>query len=422
MKNKTNGEEQMLRSNRLYKMLSVAVMGISAFTLQLGPVTAHAAESIKVGILLPLSGGVAPIGINNRRGHELAVEEINANGGISALGGAKLEMIDGDTQGKPEIGITELQKLERKGVVAIMGAYQSGVTFPVTQVSEKLQVPFIDPVAIADSITSRGFKYLFKVSPQASWYARDQIRFVKEASEKAGKPVKSVVLLHEDTLFGKSTGDGQVKAAADYGIEVLDRIAYPKETADMTATLAKIKQMNPDAVLLVSYLSDAVLITKTMKELGINAPIVGTSAGHIDPAYISTLGADADYTFTVGEWATDVKKTGVEEIAKKFKAKFGIDMNGHAAETYMSTYVLKDALERAGSTNRKKLRDALAETKLCGDKNILPYDCIRFDQTGQSPEAQLIIMQIIDGKHKTVWPFESASADLNWPVPAWNAR
>ena len=422
MKNKTNGEEQMLRSNRLSKMLSVAVMGISAFTLQLGPVTAHAAESIKVGILLPLSGGVAPIGINNRRGHELAVEEINANGGISALGGAKLEMIDGDTQGKPEIGITELQKLERKGVVAIMGAYQSGVTFPVTQVSEKLQVPFIDPVAIADSITSRGFKYLFKVSPQASWYARDQIRFVKEASEKAGKPVKSVVLLHEDTLFGKSTGDGQVKAAADYGIEVLDRIAYPKETADMTATLAKIKQMNPDAVLLVSYLSDAVLITKTMKELGINAPIVGTSAGHIDPAYISTLGADADYTFTVGEWATDVKKTGVEEIAKKFKAKFGIDMNGHAAETYMSTYVLKDALERAGSTNRKKLRDALAETKLCGDKNILPYDCIRFDQTGQSPEAQLIIMQIIDGKHKTVWPFESASADLNWPVPAWNAR
>ena len=138
-------------------------------------------------------------------------------------------MIDGDTQGKPEIGITELQKLERKGVVAIMGAYQSGVTFPVTQVSEKLQVPFIDPVAIADSITSRGFKYLFKVSPQASWYARDQIRFVKEASEKAGKPVKSVVLLHEDTLFGKSTGDGQVKAAADYGIEVLDRIASRKK-------------------------------------------------------------------------------------------------------------------------------------------------------------------------------------------------
>ena len=155
-----------------------------------------------------------------------------------------------------------------------------------------------------------------------------------------------------------------------------------------------------------------------MKELGINAPIVGTSAGHIDPAYISTLGKDADYTFTVGEWATDVKKKGVVEISKRFKEKFGVDMNGHAAETYMSTYVLADALERAGSTDRKKLRDALAETKLCGDQNILPYDCVRFDQTGQSPEAQLIIMQIIDGQHKTVWPFDAASASLEWPVPA----
>ena len=390
------------------------VLGLTAILSQITVFSVSAADTVKVGILLPLSGSVAPIGVNNRRGHEFAVEEINANGGIKALGGAKLEMIDGDTQGKPEIGITELQKLERKGVVAIMGAYQSGVTFPVTQVSEKLRVPFIDPVAIADSITSRGFKYLFKVSPQASWYARDQIRFVK--------PVKSVVLLHEDTLFGKSTGDGQVAAAEQFGIKVLDRIAYPKDSPDMTATMAKIKQMNPDAVLLVSYLSDAVLITKTMKELGINAPIVGTSAGHIDPAYISTLGKDADYTFTVGEWATDVKKKGVVEISKRFKEKFGVDMNGHAAETYMSTYVLADALERAGSTDRKKLRDALAETKLCGDQNILPYDCVRFDQTGQSPEAQLIIMQIIDGQHKTVWPFDAASASLEWPVPAWTAR
>ena len=397
-------------------------LGIVAILSQVPVFDADAAETIKVGILLPLSGSVAPIGINNRRGHELAIEEVNANGGIKALDGAKLEIVDGDTQGKPEIGITELQKLERQGVVAIMGAYQSGVTFPVTQVSEKLGVPFIDPVAIADSITSRGFKYLFKVSPQASWYARDQIRFVKESSEKVGKPVKSVVLLHEDTLFGQSTGDGQVAAAGEYGIEVLDRIAYPKDSADMTPTMARIKQLDPDALLLVSYLSDAVLITKTMKELGIDVPIVGTSAGHIDPAYISTLGSDADYTFTVGEWAPDVKKKGVTEIAKRFKDKFGIDMNGHAAETYMSTYVLVDALERAGSTDRKALRDALAETNLCGDQNILPYDCVRFDETGQSPEAQLIIMQIIDGEHKTVWPFEAASAELQWPVPSWSER
>lgn len=383
---------------------------------------ASAAEDIKVGILLPLSGSVAPIGINNRRGHELAIDEINAAGGIKSMGGAKLVMVDGDTQGKPEVGMSEVEKLARKGVTVIMGAYQSGVTFPSTQIAEKLKVPFIDPVAIADSITSRGFKYTFKVAPQASWYARDQIRFLQYASEKGGKPAKSAVLLYEDTLFGQSTSKGQEASAKELGIEILANIPYPKDTPDMTSTIAKIKQLNPDAILLVSYISDAVLITKTMRELDVNIPMIGTSAGHIDPAYVSNLGKYADYTFTVGEWATDLKAAGVAEIAARFEKKFGIPMNGHAAETYMSTMALRDALERAGSADREKLRAALAETKICGDANILPYDCVMFDETGQSPQAQLIVLQIIDGKHTTVWPAEVAATDPVWPVPTWSSR
>jgi len=404
----------------------IILTGLSALAVAawLEPVpSAHAQEDVSVGILLPLSGSVAPIGINNRRGHELAIEEINANGGIEALGGAKLTMIDGDTQGNPNVGMSEVEKLGRRGVVAIMGAYQSGVTFPTTQVAERMGVPYIDPVAVADSITEgRGFKYTFKVSPKASWYARDQVRFLKDVSEKAGEPAKSIVLLHEDTLFGTSTAEGQLKAAEEFGLEVLDDISYPKDTADMTSTIARIKEMDPDAVLLVSYINDAVLITNTMKELDVDIPIIGTSAGHIDPAYISNLGDDAEFTFTVGEWNTDIDKPGAKEIAQRFRDKFGVAMNGHAAETYMSTMVLKDALERAGSTDRKALRDALAETEICGDRNILPYDCIRFDESGQSPEAQLVVLQIIDGEHVTVWPPEVAAADPVWPVPAWGNR
>jgi branched-chain amino acid transport system substrate-binding protein len=396
----------------------------AALAVGFGPgIKAEAADDIPVGILLPLSGSVAPIGINNRRGHELAIEEINAEGGIKSLGGAKLVMVDGDTQGNPNVGISEVEKLAQRDVVAIMGAYQSGVTFPATQMSERLGVPFIDPVAVADSITEgRGFKYTFKVSPLASWYARDQIRFVLDASTKAGSPAKSVVLLHEDTLFGTSTAEGQVKAAKEFGLEVLADIPYPKDTPDMTSTVAQIKQLNPDALLMVSYINDAVLVTKTMKELDVNIPIVGTSAGHIDPAYISNLGSDADLTFTVGEWNVDLDKPGVEEISKRFEEKFGVAMNGHAAETYMSTMVLRDALERAGSTDRDALRDAIAETKICGDANILPYDCIRFGESGQSPEAQLVVLQIIDGKHQTVWPAAVAAQAPVWPVPAWSDR
>jgi branched-chain amino acid transport system substrate-binding protein len=384
---------------------------------------ASAADDVKIGILLPLSGPVAPIGQNNRRGHALAVEEINAAGGIKSLGGAKLVMIDGDTQGNPKVGIQETEKLVTQGVSAILGAYQSNVTFPTTQISEKSGVPYIDPVAIADTITEgRNFKYTFKVAPKASWYARDQLKFIKWVGEKAGKPVKRVVLMYEDTLFGQSTSKGQEAAAKAMGIEVVDKIAYPAETPDMTPTISRIKQIAPDAILLVSYIADAVLITKTMKELGVDLPIMGTSAGHIDPAYIANLGPLAEHSFTVGEWNPDIKKGGAAALAKRFQAKFGLPMNGHAAETYMSTMVLADALERAASADRVKLREALAATSLCGDKNILPYNCVKFDASGQSPEGQLVMLQVQKGQFVTVWPPEVAAAEVVYPVPGWSKR
>jgi branched-chain amino acid transport system substrate-binding protein len=228
--------------------------------------------------------------------------------------------------------------------------------------------------------------------------------------------------MFEDTLFGKSTSDGQARFAEEFGIEVVEKISYPAETPDMTGTISRIKSLNPDALVLVSYISDAVLITKTMKELGVNIPILGTSAGHIDPAYIANLGDLAEYSFTVGEWSPDLKKSGASDVDKRFQAKFGVPMNGHAAETYMSTMVLRDALERAGSTDPKKLRDALAETKICGDENLLPYDCIRFDESGQSPEGRLTILQVQNGEFVSVWPDGIAAAEVVWPVPGWDQR
>jgi branched-chain amino acid transport system substrate-binding protein len=384
---------------------------------------AAAADDVKVGILLPLSGPIAPIGQNNRRGHALAIDEINAAGGIKALGGAKLVMIDGDTQGNPKVGIQETEKLITQGVSVILGAYQSNVTFPTTQIAEKARVSYIDPVAIADSITEgRNFKHIFKVAPKASWYARDQLNFIKWVGEKAGKPVKRVILMYEDTLFGQSTSKGQEASAKELGIEVVEKIAYPAETPDMTPTISRVKQINPDALVLVSYIADAVLITKTMKELGVDIPIMGTSAGHIDPAYIANLGPLAENSFTVGEWNPDLKKPGAAAIDKRFQAKFGIPMNGHAAETYMATMVLADALERAGSSDRAKLRDALAQTNLCGERNILPYNCVKFDPSGQSPEGRLVMLQVQKGKFVTVWPPEVAAAEPVFPVPSWSKR
>ena len=131
---------------RIRSALLAAVLAGPAFAPQ-----AAAADDIKVGILLPLSGPIAPIGQNNRRGHVLAIEDINAAGGIKSLGGAKLVIVDGDTQGNPRVGIQEAEKLARQGVVAILGAYQSNVTFPSTQTAEKLGVPPAACLVIEDS-------------------------------------------------------------------------------------------------------------------------------------------------------------------------------------------------------------------------------------------------------------------------------
>lgn len=401
------------------RKLTLTIIGAS-FTSVIGATNFAVAEDVKVGILLPLSGPVAPIGQNNRRGHVLAIDEINAAGGIKALGGAKLTIVDGDTQGNPKVGIQEAEKLASQNVSVIFGAYQSNVTFPTTQVAEKSAVPYIDPVAVADSITDgRNFKYTFKIAPKASWYARDQLKFMKWIGEKSGKPIKKIVLMYEDTLFGQSTSKGQAAAAQELGFEVLDKIAYPAETPDMTPTISRVKQLAPDVLVLVSYIADAVLITKTMKELNVNVPIIGTSAGHIDPAYISNLGPLAENSFTVGEWNPDLKKSGAAAIAERFEKKFNLPMNGHAAETYMATLVFVDALERAGSADREKLRDALSKTNICGEKNILPYDCIKFEESGQSPQGQLVVLQVQNGKFVSVWPSEIAAASPVYPVPSW---
>jgi branched-chain amino acid transport system substrate-binding protein len=124
------------------------------------------------------------------------------------------------------------------------------------------------------------------------------VRFLRDVSGKAGEPAESVALLHRDTLFGTSTADGQMAAAEEQGIEVPADISYPGDAADMSSTIARIKVLDPDAVLLVSYIDDAMLVTNTMKELDVNIRIIGTSAGHIDPARISGLGEDAEYNFT----------------------------------------------------------------------------------------------------------------------------
>jgi branched-chain amino acid transport system substrate-binding protein len=381
-------------------------------------------EEVKFGIVEPLTGPLAPIGLSDRRGYELAVDEINAAGGIKSLGGAKLRVMIGDSEGKPETGMTEAEKHIQRGAVAIMGAFQSSVVFATTQIAERYKTPYIIAIGVAEEITQRGFKYTFRTIAPNSWHIRDMFKYMGEIQKKRGVKVNTIGLLYEDTLMGQSCAVFWKKFAQDGGYSVVADLSYPHATPDVTGVILKLKTANPDAVLQISYISDAILITKTKKDVDFNAQaIIAMGGGHQDDNYINSVGKLAEYVSLSEAWENGLKVPGLREADERFQKKYGAEMNMGGAYSYTSVYILKDALERAASVDRDKLREGLTKTNLKpGEKgNILPNSII-YDATGQNKEAKTVISQIQNGKRYPIWPSELAIREPIWPMPKWKDR
>lgn len=383
-------------------------------------------KEVKVGILKPLTGPASTVGQKYKAAHQLAADEINAAGGIKSMGGAKIHLIFGDSESKPEVGISETERLiNKEQVCAILGAFQSSVTLPTTQIAERYEVPYIVPNSTANAITERGFKYVFRVGQKAEWYPDYQFGFVVDAGNKTGAKVQTVSLVYEDTEWGVSNGDAWKKwltaYGQKYGMKMVSDVSYSHGAPDLSPVVAKIKDSNPDLIMGASYTPDAILLAKTMKSFKFAPKIAfqGAAAGHSDTAFVQAVGPLAEGVFSFAGWSSDLKKPGVKEFWDKLTAKVGAENAvWMQAYCYASMYVLKDALERAGSTDRKKVRDALAATNITeGPAMILPLpdNKIAFDQNGQL-KTTAVMTQVQRGKFVSVWPFDIASAQLIWPV------
>jgi len=403
----------------------ITVVIVACFVLA-APANAEEKE-IKIGMLYPVSGPISSLGKLCVNGHKFAVDQINAQGGIKSLGGAKIKLIIADTEGKPEIGMAETEKLiKNENVVALFGAYQSSVTFPTTQVAEKYKTPFIVPLAVADPITDRGFKYTFRTNFKASWTGKWSFDILKWLGKSTGKMPKTVVLLYEDTIWGQSTAKTWKKYAPEYGIEIIGAFPYSKTVTDVSPTIAKIKALKPDCVLQISYTTDAILITKTMYELGFNSmvrfPIGG---GHGDPQFIEAVGdlAENIIVFLIFHHSLKGPGTKIQDTNAEFKKIYGDDLDDYSATAYNATWVLKDALERAGSTDRDKVRDAISKTNININNSpvIQPYS-FNFDETGQCPGAIGVAAQYQNGKLVTIYPEANAVAKPVIPMPTWKER
>jgi len=387
---------------------------------------AAADNVVRVGNIIPLSGPSASVGQQGKNAREMAVEEINAGGGIKSLGGAKLEMLYADSESKPEKGVAEAERLiNTEKVHVLTGCWNSAVTYPTTAVAERYGVPFIVPVSVADKITEQGFKTVFRIAAKDSWWTRDQFAFLKDLEKEFEAEVKKLAFIYENGDWGKGFAGQWQKLAKEGGYEVVLDEPYPSTATDLSPVVQKIRRARPDVLMLVSNAADAILLTNTLAEYKVKLKaIIASGGGHADPSFIEATGNNSQYIFDIVEWETDVNKPGAKETNEKYRAKFGYNLTGEAVDAYLAMYVLADGLERAGSLDPAKIREALAQTNYrSGPGMIVGYDAVEFDQTGQNKHAALVMVQINDvgnGMERiSVWPAAARRAGYEpvFPMP-----
>jgi len=361
-------------------------------------------ETVQVGVLYPMTGDLSDKGWDSLHGIERAVDDINAAGGIVSMGGAGIELIYVDSQGSPFIGAEETERLILdEHVVCLIGAYQSSVALPATVVAERLETPFIVVPGVADLITERGFHYTFRMMPKASDYGRAQVLFLADPAYPTGKEIKRVALIYENTGFGTAVSRAQKAEIGRQDMIVSAAVSYSAEdVTDLDDEVRYLLASHPDAVLQVAYPEDSIMIREALFRQDPDLPLIDAAGGVTSPEYIRRLGPRAEGVMTVSEYSSC--SIG-DDLENRFFMECGEEITGDSLYSYIAAWVLKDALERAGSPDRKLLREALADTELSSIPYItLPPGGVNFDAHGQNAAAPLYILRIEEGEYRALCP------------------
>jgi branched-chain amino acid transport system substrate-binding protein len=404
---------------------------VAALTLLLAD-AAHGAESVKIGVIYPLTGNAASAGGSAKDAIELGAEIANGAypelrgsalagaSGLTNLGGARIELVNADHQGNPQVGQSQtLRLIQQEKVAAMLGAYHSSVALAATAVAERYGVPFLVADSVALNITQRGFKWIFRSGPIAPDFANAYTAFLT-GLKPAGRSIERIAIVNENTDYGTSVSASILEAARKSGINVAAQIPYNANTSDVSGQVLQLKDLKPDAVIFISYTADTILYFKTMKNLDYLPPmIIGDDAGFSDPTFIPTVGDLAQGA--MNRSAFDIGKPGDHsyKVNALFKAKYGRDLDDTSARWMQGFLVLVDAINRAGSTDAAKIQKALQETDLGPDALMIGYRGVKFDTTGQNTLSATYLIQLQGKEYKSVWPSDRATAKLEWPMKGW---
>jgi branched-chain amino acid transport system substrate-binding protein len=384
---------------------------------------AEAACSIKVGIITSQTGTHSAAGQEQMRGYEIALDEIKATGGIA---GCQVELLVKDDASSPQQGQLAVKELtEQDGVPIIIGAFSSSITMPIAGVANVYKIPFLVPTASSDLITTQGYEWVFRINAPSTEYANTALEFA--ASLQDEKAIDTLAVIYDDSLFGESAAVAAAMGASKRGLRVVAYEVYKAGADDYTPLLSRVKEADPDAVYLASYLKEAILLLQQSEALALNPKLhLGNAGGFVMPEFLMA-GKHAEYIVATSQWAPDVSWPGAAEFAQEFAERYGVAPGMRSAETYTALYVVKDAIERAGEQEaldwtdiakvRLAIRDALKSTNLA--ETI--FGPIRFDRNGQTPHP-VVLVQVIDGQFVSVYPEEYRACAPIVPVPSWAER
>ena len=386
----------------LFKGMSLVCLVIFLIS---GLAHAQAPNTVKFGCVYPLTGPMATYGESLKFSTDTTVKYINENGGIKSLGGAKLEVVFGDNQMKPAVAATETERLiDQKKVVAVFGMPPSATTLAGSAAAERLKTPFLDSTSFADQLCQRGFRYFFELQPTAYYMVETQMAFLNYFNKTYSMNIKRVGIIHEDTDYGKSLSRAQRILLPKNGYEIVADIEYNAKSPDLSSPVLKLKSSNPQFVITSSYFTDGLLIAKNMNRLGLRVPSIDSENKGQDQ-YIKAAGPVAEGDFLLIQWNKDLSHPISKELNRRFEEVYPNKWYNLNGAGFQLVYVLKRAIEAAGSAERDAIRDALHKIEILpGPELVLPYEKIKFDETGMNTYGRPMVGQTQKGEVVTVWP------------------
>src|SRR6516165_10258571 len=369
---------------------------------------------VKVGVLHPVSGALSYSGQQGRLGATMAIDDINAAGGIKALSGAKIDPMLGDAQSTPDGGNAEVEKMNAAGVCAVVGGYASAICLSASQTAARYDLPYVVDVGVVDSIVTRGLKNTFRFGPGFGVIAKTALDNLVVINEQAGKPAKTALIVHEDSAFGAGLAKLLNAQLPERGFQVVETISHPTPTRDFNNVALKIKAQNPDLVIPANYYNEYVLLARTMQQQRIRPkgiyPVLGGAAS--SHKFVKEFPEAAQYIMDCNHWF-DPRNPKALALKKKVEDR-GQFYTYEVFMNYSCVLLVADALERAGSAERAKIIAALESSTFSG--HVMPYGPTKF-VNGQNQGAAPVNTQVLENDIQVIFPQTFATAKPVFPMP-----